>query len=480
MNGATSKIDTGESRETLGADDAGAADAVLRAEQLALRAACEHNDAQIRRLESELAESESELTALGDERNRHALLAEACDAIDGLEGAGLAELFWADPELRARSVERASSLRAEVEQFALRVVAIEEARDSVENELQKLREEGASLVYELEDAEWEAEQRRFEWVVEREADALPPRAVRMPWHRGAEDDQRLRRSLASALAFSLFLALLLSWVELPVAEPNQPIAVPARLARLVRDEPIALPKPPPVAKNEALQQETSEVAAEEPAKAKEAAPGPADAEPAAKRGLLAFSDQLSDIAKADAPERLGSQARIQRSGEAATGRPTRSLVTTQAPGTSGGVDVAQLRREVGGGSQGISGVEVAKATSSIGGDGAGTGDRPLAGGPGPGRTDEEIQIVFDRHKAALYRLYNRELRKDPTLQGQLVLRLRIEPDGSVSLCELHSSDLDAPELAKNVVARVSGFDFGAKEGVAAITIVYPIDFLPAT
>ena len=106
--------------------------------------------------------------------------------------------------------------------------------------------------------------------------------------------------------------------------------------------------------------------------------------------------------------------------------------------------------------------------------------RPMAGGgPGPARTDEEIQIVFDRHKAALYRLYNRELRKDPTLRGQLVLRLTIEPDGTVSLCQLQSTDMDAPMLSQQIVNRVSNFDFGAKDGIGAMTIIYPIDFLPA-
>jgi hypothetical protein len=97
-----------------------------------------------------------------------------------------------------------------------------------------------------------------------------------------------------------------------------------------------------------------------------------------------------------------------------------------------------------------------------------------------GRTDEEIQIVFDRYKAALYRLYNRELRSDPTLKGQMILRLTIEPDGSVSLCQLQASDMKAPQLAAQVVERVGTFDFGAKEGIVAVTILYPIDFLPAT
>ena len=71
--------------------------------------------------------------------------------------------------------------------------------------------------------------------------------------------------------------------------------------------------------------------------------------------------------------------------------------------------------------------------------------------------------MFDRYKAALYRLYNRELRKDPTLRGQMVLRLTIEPDGSVSLCQLQASDMNAPELSAQVVDRVRTINFGAKD-----------------
>jgi len=153
------------------------------------------------------------------------------------------------------------------------------------------------------------------------------------------------------------------------------------------------------------------------------------------------------------------------------------MVTTSAPGSSGGINLASISRSVGGGGEGIGGVELTRVASSIGGD-AGA-DRPLSGGVMAGRTDEEIQIVFDRYKAALYRLYNRELRKDPTLRGQLVLRMTIEPNGSVSFCQLQSSDMDAPALADQVVSRVKSFDFGAKEDIMAVTIIYPIDFLPA-
>jgi hypothetical protein len=61
----------------------------------------------------------------------------------------------------------------------------------------------------------------------------------------------------------------------------------------------------------------------------------------------------------------------------------------------------------------------------------------------------------------------------------MVLRLTIEPDGSVSMCVLQSTDMDAPHLADQVVNRVRTINFGAKVGVHSVTIVYPIDFLPA-
>jgi hypothetical protein len=103
----------------------------------------------------------------------------------------------------------------------------------------------------------------------------------------------------------------------------------------------------------------------------------------------------------------------------------------------------------------------------------------LSDGPAPGRTDEEIQIVFDRYKASLYRIYNTELRKDPTLRGKVLLRICIETDGAVSMCNVESTDLGSPELVANIVERIRRFNFGYKEGVPKLTILYPIDFLPA-
>jgi hypothetical protein len=212
----------------------------------------------------------------------------------------------------------------------------------------------------------------------------------------------------------------------------------------------------------------------------------------ANAGILAFKDKFASLATDKPTPRLGADARYSDTDDVGHSS-ARSMLTTSAPGGSGGINLASLSRNVGGGGGGggglhgdgaggsgggIPGVGVGRATSPIAGIGG--GDRPLAhSGPGPSRTDEEIQIVFDRYKASFYRLYNRELRNDPTLKGQMVLRLTIEPDGSVSMCVLQSTDMKAPDLSAQVVNRVRTINFGAKDGVQALTIVYPIDFLPA-
>jgi len=234
-------------------------------------------------------------------------------------------------------------------------------------------------------------------------------------------------------------------------------------------------------------------------------PGPEvglPAEPKTKvgnAGILAFKDKIASLAQDNVVLPLGADARHVAADDA--GRPSaRSLLTNNTPGSSGGISLASLSRSVGGGGGGgggggsggggVGGRGIGSDRAGEGGFGAGgravspitgiTGaDRPKArSGPGAARTDEEIQIVFDRYKASFYRLYNRELRNNPALKGQMVLRLTIEPDGNVSMCALQSTDMDAPDLATQVVGRVKTINFGAKE-VPAVTIVYPIDFLPA-
>jgi hypothetical protein len=324
----------------------------------------------------------------------------------------------------------------------------------------------------------------------------------MPWTID-EDDKHFRKGLSAAILWALLLGLVVPLVGLPLPEPVEILEVPERVVQLIRQQRNRPVTPPPavMAERQPIEPEpipepdtTVPEPAPEPVVAQQdappaPAPGPEPPTPqerAAASGLLAFRESFSTLADARPAARLGADARISRSGDAAVGQPVRAMVTTQAPGSSGGINLGSISRNVTGGGDGgggsMAGVAASRVESSIG---PGGGGGRLAGGGGgngtgaqAGRTDEEIQIVFDRYKASLYRLYNRELRNDPTLRGQMVLHLTIEPDGTVSMCELMSTDMNAPLLVDQVLGRVRTFDFGAKD-VAAITIFYPIDFLPA-
>jgi outer membrane biosynthesis protein TonB len=442
-----------------------------------LRVELEESRKRLDALARELHGVDAELESLEVERRQYALLHDVCGGLEKLAEGEAAELFWNGLAGIDAGQAHIGVVRRRVDDFQQQLSQVEAGRQGLLAKIQHEEDNGEYIADDLYELQRVEEERKLEWVVEREAVLFPDRQTVMAWTRDREDDRRFRRVLSIALLLSLLLGVVFPWIPLPLVESWEVIEVPARLTRLI-EERVAPPPPPPVQERLPEPIEEQQLLAEEsthvPA-ATEQPPKPG----AGAKGILAFRKQFSNLADSAPSDKLGSRARISREGELATGRATRSLVTTNGPGSSGGIDLAALSRDVGGGGgQGIEGVQVARATSAIGAIGGGT-DRPLSGGPGSSRTDEEIQIVFDRNKASLYRLYNRALRRNPTLQGQIVLRMTIDPDGSVSLCGVHQSDMKAPVLANQVVERVKTFDFGAKDGIPAITILYPIDFLPA-
>ena len=457
-------------------------------EELRLKEQLQRSERELEELERELQSIEGELEAQIAKSGRYEALARLCENFEELDKVGASDLFWGDHQGPDSTADHLENVRGRINQFTDGIARIEDRRDAV---LDKIGDKNRSmdyLYYDLRDATEREEYRKSEWVVEREEEELPARALVMPWSRGYEEDARSRRSVLVALLICIVLGWLFNVVDIPIPERAKLIEVPERVAKLVREElPPPKPEPEPIIEEAEPEPEEPELAEETPPEPEEipetveqpvvAESAPVDTKEQVKsKGILAFRDSFARRADLDTNAKLGSQARLSNAGENSVGRPERSMVTTSAPGSSGGINLSNISRNVGGGGDGIEGVAVSRVASSIGG-GEGPA-RPLSAGVAAGRTDEEIQIVFDRYKAALYRLYNRELRKDPTLRGQLILRLTIEPDGSVSMCELQSSDMGAPVLAQQVVERVRTFDFGAKD-VAAMTIIYPIDFLPA-
>jgi hypothetical protein len=438
-------------------------------------------------LQRNLQQVDSELGKLAQRNHQYEILSTVCRALEELQQLGAEQLFWGSAPVAESQANHLQHARRQIDAFGAEVARVESRRQSIVDEIGDQNDTLQWLHYDLLAAMEEEEWKRNEWVIERDADALPPRNQIMPWARGGEEDERSRRSVAATVLASVILALLVSVIDIPIQERTTVLEVPERVAKLVRAEK-KLPPPKvieePILTEEAPEPELVEVQPPEQLPEEVVTPVVAEAqqpntrEQVKSKGILAFRESFAARANLRTDTQLGSQARVSNAGRSEVGRPERSMVTTSAAGSSGGINLSDISRNVGGGGgQGIGGVAVGQVASSIGG-GEGVG-RPLSGGASAGRTDEEIQIVFDRYKAALYRLYNRELRKNPTLRGQLTLRLTIQPDGSVSMCELQASNMDAPFLAQQVVDRVRAFDFGAKEGIVAMTIIYPIDFLPA-
>jgi hypothetical protein len=424
------------------------------------------------------------------------LLDQACGSLEKLGELGVASLFWGRRTEAAQATAHLGEVRARVSAFQAELGKVDVRRVAILAKIAREEETLEILGEDLYQAREEEERRKLEWVVEREIGPVPRRVQLMAWARGGDDDRRFRKALAMSLAVSLLLGALLPMINLPLPKPFEIADVPKRLAQLVREEQAKPLPPPPVLEERPTEEKPQQKPKPEPKPAEQreqlppeasalAAVEPQPQKKAEKAGILAFKEKFASLAKDDVAPRLGVNARLSEADDASKGLPTRSMLTSNAPGSSGGINLASLSRSVGGGGGGgggggIQGVQVGRASSSIASIGGGGGDRPLArGGPGLSRTDEEIQIVFDRYKSSFYRLYNRELRKDPTLRGQMILRLTIEPDGSVSMCALQASDMNAPELSAQVVDRVLTINFGAKEDVQALTIVYPIDFLPA-
>ena len=88
-----------------------------------------------------------------------------------------------------------------------------------------------------------------------------------------------------------------------------------------------------------------------------------------------------------------------------------------------------------------------------------------------------MRRVFDSNKGAIFAIYNRALRRDPTLQGKVVLELVIDPSGQVTDCRVVASELLDEGLVGKIVSRIRLFSFGKRE-VGVTTISYPVHFLP--
>ena len=314
----------------------------------------------------------------------------------------------------------------------------------------------------------------------------------LPWSSSSEDDKKLGKIIAILSIPFLVFAVAIPMVQLPEIDREELDKKVQEFTEVVLEEQtLPTPAPTPIPTPEPEEVKPEEIEPEEPQPEEEEAPKiepevvvepePAqlidEAREVAEAEINQFADTLSELRDSfdlsDVTDDL-----TQSTGEAEEF--DRSIIAADVEQTSGGIDTSQLSRDTGG--VALSGKTSTKVASKLASSSS-TAAR-ATGGEGAAkpreksyRSQEDVRKIMDANQGAIYGIYQRELRKDPTLEGKVRFRIVIEPNGSVSNVEVVSSDLNNPSLERKLANRIRLINFGAKD-VLQTTLEYDIDFLP--
>lgn len=303
----------------------------------------------------------------------------------------------------------------------------------------------------------------------------------LPWESSEREDARYRKILRNLLAALLAFGIVMPFLPVEELSREKQETLPPHLARVVLEKKVLPPPPPPKPVEKKVEKQPEKPVEKKP----EPKPEPKPKEPpppvdrveearkvAAVSGVLAFQDALADMRDSVDIDSLGDTG-ISR-GESQAAKTERSIIAGAARGGSGGIQTGNLSRDTGG--PALSGRETTRVESTIAVNAADRGDSSASARLG-GRSDESIRRVMDRNKGAIFAVYNRALRKDPTLAGKLVFEMQIDSSGAISSLTLVSSELADESLTQKILARIRMIRFEAAD-VVATTVNYSFDFLP--
>jgi TonB family protein len=291
------------------------------------------------------------------------------------------------------------------------------------------------------------------------------RRFELPWAVGEESESRFKKLVRILLIIATLLAILIALLPKREAERIKPEELKERVAQLIIEKPKPPPPPPPPVEDKKP----------EPDKPKPVEKPVEKPKPNVRnQGLLAMQDELAALRDQNL-----DLADPQMKTPVEDARSERNLITSSVGRASGGINTANMARGFGGGAGAIGTHTTTQVSHGSGLDPNAGGKVQRTGNSGKAsRAREEVEIVFDRNKGALYALYGRALRDAPELAGKLVLEFTIAPSGEITMCRVVSSELKDPELEKKIVARVRLIRFKPAD-VEPLTVSKPIDFFPA-
>jgi TonB family protein len=299
----------------------------------------------------------------------------------------------------------------------------------------------------------------------------------LPWV-DHQEDRSFRWLMIIMLVLFLGAGLILDAIKLPELVQKNLVDVSPRLAKLILEKQKVKPPPP----KKIIPKKEVEKKKEKPKEKKKPEVKKEDARDVAKKsGLIALSDELADLRESfDLDDTL--KLPQQTTGKQATKIATASnLLSSGAQQSSGGIQTDTLNRT-------IKTSELAQRQTTRVESKIEPNEKKLVKASNATqqqkrvslakRTADEIERIFQQNKGGIFNLYNRALRKNPSLSGKVVVELTIAPSGQVTSVKIISSELGDKKLERKLELKIKKFKF-SKANVAAITVTYPIDFLPS-
>jgi protein TonB len=316
--------------------------------------------------------------------------------------------------------------------------------------------------------------------------------MQLPWSSSILDDKRFQSILTILAGIMLMISLIITITDVPELTRAEKEQLPPQLARVILEKK-EIPPPPKVEpkkeekkpeekkpeekKPEPKKEEPKPEKKPEPVKPPKAAIERAK-EQVAQTELAQFKDDLAEMREMMPTVELERTSTTQAIGQPQATQIDRAMITSGSKVASGGINTAQLSRDVGG--VALSGRENTKVKSTLAENAkkaavATTGNSDGAGGAA--RDPREISRVMDQHKGAIHNIYNKALRQNATLQGKFVVHLVVESDGRISDVKIVASELNDPDLEAKILNRIKLIKFPPSD-VKKTNLDYRFDFLP--
>ncbi len=308
----------------------------------------------------------------------------------------------------------------------------------------------------------------------------------LPWVDHSED-RGFRWLMIAMVVVFLGAGVVLNQITLPEIVQKNLEDVSPRLAKLILEK---KKEPPPEPKKVIPEKKKVEKKKEKPKKKKKEKKKPekkkSAKEVAQNTGLIALSDELEDLRESfelddvlKLPQTNTGKQEVKVAAASAS-----DLLSAGAGQSSGGIQTNTLTRKIT--TSELAQRKTTNVKSKIESEqqvalAASAKKQAQTGGgstPSSARSSDEIERVFQRNKGGIFNLYNRALRKNPSLAGQVVFEITIAPDGRVTAVNIVSSELGDDKLERKLVLKIKKFKF-ANANYAETTVTYPIEFLPS-